>query len=127
MSDADDFEANILNRVAGALNVSYADMLANYRHMEIRITPTILRLAASPDQRKVKRGVRLYYQLNGRDAPHSFLMSKVLEVKMRRGAEVLNRAVTSMARDFLSGTVFDTPEWRRHLAGLDPDQPDGHI
>ena len=125
MSDADNFEANILNRVAGAIGVSYADMLANYRRMEIRITPKILRLAASSDQRKVKRGVRLYYQLNGGDAPHSFLMSKVSEVKLRRGAEVLNRAVTDMARDFLSGTVFDTPEWRRYLVGLGhrPDLP----
>lgn len=97
-----EFRDELLRKVAGALHVPYEQFAAETFPPPPALTVKILQLCASADRRKFKRGLRLYHQLNGPCAPHSFLFGHVNRLKMRIGQAAMQHAANRLYQEWLA-------------------------
>ncbi len=69
----------------------------------IVVTPKMVHLAASTDRRKAKRGKRIYFARNGKDAPIHPLESRINIFRMQRAAAALCLSFEVVSRRFIDG------------------------
>lgn len=88
----------------------------------IVVTPKMIHLAASTDQRKVKRGKRIYFARNGKDAPIRPLEIKIIILRMQRAVTALCLNSQAFSHLFIDGVPALSLFHERICAG-DGDQP----
>lgn len=87
--DADEF----LKQMAASLDLSYDDLVKLSPFIPPLVTARMLRLGRSPDWRKQKRAWRIYQDVNGRSAPHSYFSALIAQERRRRAMTILASAI----------------------------------
>ncbi|MDD3797822.1 MAG: hypothetical protein PHE36_01440 [Novosphingobium sp.] len=116
MNQFTDFQADLISKVAAALGVDYVTMSKAYIPSPPYVPVHVLKLAASHDRRQVKRGVRLYFQINGKDAPRSYLTGLVAQLWVARRQSLAQRWANALYREWLAevGQKLPTPQEQSH-------------
>lgn len=81
-----DFAREILDRIAAACGISYEMLSADWRRCHPIISTKMLRLCDAVDRRKRRRGLRLYFKVNGRSAPVRPLLETLVDLTRQRAA-----------------------------------------
>lgn len=102
MSGHNDFANQLLKEIAGGLGMSNEQMAAQFIPPPPALTPKMVRLCASGDRRKFKRGLRIYHAVNGSGAPLSYLFGHVNLIKMKVGRAALQRSADRLYEAWLA-------------------------
>lgn len=93
-----------------AMSMSYSEFAKRMFPPAPKLTPKIIKLSRSTDPRKTKRAWRLYYKLNGKDAPAYGLYWVIGTYRTHLAFKNISRGIKSLSETLISRQYLYTPQ-----------------